>query len=735
MSIRWKLMILLLLMTLGPLAISKALDARAIRNLGSLISTEVRQAFAEDARHDLLRTIEAYASIIERESAISMLTLELQAMEIEARLNQPQPPQNPLPVFFSHDFDQNPEAIPGAVLSQHHGRLLPDGTITPRWVSMDHPVIHLNQNTNLADVRGDVERLADLAEPLAHLAAGLEGVLWQYVALENGLHVSWPGKGEYPPDYDSRQRAWYRSVAQSRQAGWQPPEGDVTTGRAVMTAGMPIYRTTMEDGVKVRRFAGVTGLDVPLAGVLGVARLNTPWADRAELLLIRLEHPEDIGSDDAPPLPDRMVPIVFAQSSFREEFQDWRQPPRFRVLGLPEGQGFEEVLDDMARGRQNVREVVLNGRRQMCTYGPMGIEGESAAFLVVLAPFDAIMDQVHQLEGKVNSQFAQLLQFTGGIMFLVTLLVIVLAYRGSARVTRPIRELAAAAEQIAAGRLDVPISEPKGRDEPAQLLRSFRTMVPALRDHMQLRESLRLATEVQQSLLPAGPPNIDGLEVAGISRYCDQTGGDYYDYVRFQQIGPRCMAAAIGDVTGHGIAAALLMATARGMLRGRIAQEGSLADAFGDINRQLTLDQSHGRFMTLFYTLIDTDHRRLRWISCGHDPAWLINTADGTTQMLEGADIPLGIERDWTFNEFQMPIPEQESLLVMGTDGLWETTNPEGRFFGKQRLLDEVQAHRTQPVEEIGRAVIDAVDRFRSSGKQKDDLTLVLIRIAGLPKE
>ena len=137
-----------------------------------------------------------------------------------------------------------------------------------------------------------------------------------------------------------------------------------------------------------------------------------------------------------------------------------------------------------------------------------------------------------------------------------------------------------------------------------------------------LRKSLALANEIQLNLLPQHDPVDEYLDVTGRSIYCSATGGDYYDYIRFPKIAGHRLDVVVGDVTGHGIEAALLMTTARAFLRARTFQPGSLAQVVTDVNRHLTADlYETGRFMTLFYLTIDPAADRLGWVRAGHDPA------------------------------------------------------------------------------------------------------------------
>ena len=269
--------------------------------------------------------------------------------------------------------------------------------------------------------------------------------------------------------------------------------------------------------------------------------------------------------------------------------------------------------------------------------------------------------------------------------------------------------------------------------EFGQLGRTVNEMVPQLADRMRLRQSLNLAMEVQQHLLPAQAPHIEGLDIAGRSIYCDETGGDYYDFLEMTKMGPQQLGVAVGDVTGHGIAAALLMATGRALLRSRSDRPGTLAEMISDINRHLTADSAAGRFMTLVYLLIDARARTLRWISAGHDSPITYDLSTETFGELAGAGIPLGVDADWQYEEHAGPIPADGQIIVIGTDGIWEARDPAGEMFGKERLRRVIQANADQPTEHISQAITHEVAAFRQNRSQEDDITLVVIKV--LPQQ
>lgn len=297
----------------------------------------------------------------------------------------------------------------------------------------------------------------------------------------------------------------------------------------------------------------------------------------------------------------------------------------------------------------------------------------------------------------------------------------------SRRVTRTLETLTNAVEKVAAGDLEAKVSA-EGDDEFGRLGGAFNRMVPQLADGLKLKESLELAMEVQQALLPSGPPTMDGLEIAGRSIYCDETGGDYFDFLELSNLSPNTLAIAVGDVTGHGIAAALLMTTARALLRGQANQGGSIAHLITHMNRHLARDCQAGRFMTMYYLVIDAATRNLRWVSAGHDPAIAYNPATDVFVELAGADIPMGLDADWEYQEFDRGGWIDGQVLVIGTDGIWETRDTNGRMFGKTGLREIIKANARRPCAEIAKLITDTLARYRQGRSQEDDVTLVVMK-------
>jgi len=254
------------------------------------------------------------------------------------------------------------------------------------------------------------------------------------------------------------------------------------------------------------------------------------------------------------------------------------------------------------------------------------------------------------------------------------------------------------------------------------------------REHRKVRHSLSLAMEVQQSLLPKGNPTVTGLDIAGKSVYCDETGGDYYDFLKTTAPGEGAIAVVVGDVSDHGIASALLMATARALIRQRASGPGTPAEIMADTNRQLVKDvENSGRFMTLFYADIDRQRNRMHWINAGHEPALIYDPeTDRFEELSGGGNLPLGISEDAEYAGAQHALCCGQ-IIVIATDGIREAPNRYGDMFGKASLCNVIRQNAAASADEILKAVFTALELFQFGNKSDDDMTLVVIKIKESP--
>jgi sigma-B regulation protein RsbU (phosphoserine phosphatase) len=337
--------------------------------------------------------------------------------------------------------------------------------------------------------------------------------------------------------------------------------------------------------------------------------------------------------------------------------------------------------------------------------------------LVMIAPGKDILAPIIQLRWYY---------LVAGPMFV--LIILALIRLGLGHTVSSIQDISKAAHMVSRGKF-VTLTPPRTQDEVCELVCSFNTMVVQLEERLELKESLDLAMEVQQNLLPQVPIQTESLDIAGESIYCDETGGDYFDFFEFPELGKEKIGIAVGDVVGHGIPAALLMTTVRAFLRSRMAQTGDLVQKITDVNRLLCLDTHDScDYMTLFLLVIDSINNELKWVRAGHEPAILYDPSTDSFTELAGHGTVLGIDENWPFKEYRKTGWSIGQVIVIGTDGIWETENNRAEKFGKDRLRKIIRRHSKFSSQEIINAITDSLTAFRETAPQHDDVTLVVAK-------
>lgn len=339
--------------------------------------------------------------------------------------------------------------------------------------------------------------------------------------------------------------------------------------------------------------------------------------------------------------------------------------------------------------------------------------------LVLVAPGEKILKNI--------IKFRRYFFWVAGLGMITVLLFIKLATSGPAK---SIRKVSESAQSLANGEFG-PELEEKGRDEVTQLVRNFNVMTRQLQERMELQEAMSVAREVQQNLLPKSSYREEGIDIFGLSQYHDETGGDYYDILPDHRNCQR-VGVVVGDVVGHGVGAALLMASVRALVRCRSEQPGTLVEVVRDVNKLLCRDtEKSGNFVTLFFLILERDNRLLRWVRCGHEPAIMYDPAIKEFVEMKGEGLVLGFDKDWQFSENSIEIGSGELLVMIGSDGIWEAQNEAGEYFGRQRVEALVAANSHCSSEDLSRLITGAVIDFCGENSPGDDITLVMVRING----
>jgi serine phosphatase RsbU (regulator of sigma subunit) len=238
-----------------------------------------------------------------------------------------------------------------------------------------------------------------------------------------------------------------------------------------------------------------------------------------------------------------------------------------------------------------------------------------------------------------------------------------------------------------------------------------------------MERELELATEIQQRFQPSEPPDVAGYEMQGISFSCYEIGGDYYDFIERPN---GKMLVALGDVSGKGTAAALLMSSLHAAVHAQAATDASLKQLVTNINEYLTENTPSNRFVTLFVGELDKATGEIEFINAGHNPP-IVGRADGTVEELSSGGFPLGLMDFAEYDSERLTLNSGDVLLIY-SDGVSEANNLAEDEFGLDRLKEVLQKNISRSASGIRDKVESALSDFTGTAPANDDITLVIIK-------
>src|SRR6266851_1446938 len=255
---------------------------------------------------------------------------------------------------------------------------------------------------------------------------------------------------------------------------------------------------------------------------------------------------------------------------------------------------------------------------------------------------------------------------------------------------------------------------------------SFDEVTQAVESQRRIAQELEIAKQVQARLFPQSQPPLKTLEYAGLCIQARKVGGDYYDFLN---LGKERLGFVIGDISGKGIAAALLMANLQANLRSQCAIALDQPQRLLCSVNQLFCDNTpDGAFATLFFAEYDDASGRLRYANCGHLPALLLRS-DNTVERLNATATVLGIFKDWDCEIAECRLHPGDTLALY-TDGITESYNSDDEQFGEQRLIEALQRCRQSCSQAALASIVDEIQRF-SPHEQHDDITLIIAKHIG----
>jgi len=241
-----------------------------------------------------------------------------------------------------------------------------------------------------------------------------------------------------------------------------------------------------------------------------------------------------------------------------------------------------------------------------------------------------------------------------------------------------------------------------------------------------LERELQAAAQIQRRLLPGEPPSFEGYEIHGRNDPCHAVGGDYFD---FQPRDERRLGIALGDVSGKGMGAALLMATLQASFRAHAATDASPRELVERLNRSVCANAEEDKFITFFYGELDQETHTLQYVNAGHNPPMLFRS-DGTLEPLHTGGLILGFQPTIRYAGKEVTLGPGD-LLLLFTDGVTEAQDPDDEEFGEERLTEIVRQGIHESATDIAQRIRDGVDRFTRGADSFDDFTVCVIRRTG----
>jgi sigma-B regulation protein RsbU (phosphoserine phosphatase) len=701
MKLRWKYFLVLLAASLVPLLVVTWITQNASQRLGQSISGKAQNTLADTVRQEMVRATRSYAAFSHLGEVTTKLALRVIAGQAELALTLP--PPSPTRIFYAADFDDPRKAPKDMAPSKNHPIQFKGSVVSYRPISREHPNFLLAPGTIKEDVTSDIARFTRLSPVLRSLNQGYgEALIWAYVSLENGVHISYPGHGGYPTGYDPRKRLWYKMAKKAKAPTWVPMV-DATTGQLTLTLAMPFRRP---DG----SLAGVAAMDIKITHALVESETTTRWSQKMSSFIV--------GAETNPQTKKRKIWVISSQqktspteSNAVEEM--FSQSPEIR-----------ELFRRIENKKSGYFDMPYKGVDSIWAYAAMIAD----QYFVIVVPKSEIMTLPEEVGQMFVGYSKKQRAITGVAVLLALFFVGIVALFTSRFSTGHILTIVDAWKRLAKGDFSVRLKA-RVKDERVQLVHAFNEIVPKIEEHMRMRYALGLAQEVQQSLLPQSDPSLAGFDIAGASIYCDETGGDYYDFIETNRDGQAGLAVVVGDVSGHGVSSALLMATARALIMLRASMPGAAASIINDVNRHLSLDTAKtGNFMTFFYSELTELGTEVRWVRAGHDPAIVYDPLMDAFDELKGQGVPLGFDESIEYDSFRHPI-DPGQIVVIGTDGIWETRNRTGEMFGKEALMEIIRNNYTASARQIVDTVTEALEQFRGDDAPEDDITLVVIKV------
>ncbi|MDB6171902.1 MAG: hypothetical protein JWL59_1213 [Chthoniobacteraceae bacterium] len=499
------------------------------------------------------------------------------------------------------------------------------------------------------------------------------------------------------PGYDYFHWEWYWAPKESGTAHWSEPYFDEGGGNTIMTTYSVPFR---RDG----KFWGIATIDIAMSQLI----------ERASRIQVGRTGYAFIVSKQG-----RFLAYADKGRIMKSSIQEVNPELGRRMISGEDG--FLRTQDPST------------GRDAWIAFVPVQ-NGELS--LAVVYPESELMKEA------LRQQVELLVLGISGLMVMFAAVILV-----ARSISRPIRELAIAAQEVAAGRLDYKLSPNNTTvDEVRHLTFAFNKMTRDLQMRMEelrytttiterLQGELSGARSIQMSLLPKifpAFPDRPEIDIHALIRPAREVGGDFYD---FYFVDEHRLCLTIGDVSGKGIGAALFMAVTKTLLKSKSSAADPIDVIMRQVNREICQGGDTGMFVTLIYALLDTSTGRLELCNAGHLPPLIVTGAAGeVTPVHCQAGIALGLMREADYPITHVQLAPGDTLVFF-TDGITEALDPDRNFYAALRLRASIEGSQEMPVQMLTRNLAQDVRNFTAGREQADDIAILALRWKGMEVE
>ena len=718
-------MIIILLSTaLVPLLITSIVHQTSIRLARRRLTENTQRALHLAAQRTLQEYLHGHVEVMIRERKLAQALLTRQAREIELALASVSSGASAPPHQARFGFDPNLVML----TSQIHPFFQDanDPNVAALDVDFQRQSVLFDAPNTATDTLKNLSGLTALYHDIYTQAP--RGTLWISTRLSTGLVTRYPaatfsrGRGNpngrpTRPDAGSPSRPPARPEQASARRGGRggdfprrrdPVRVDPQTGQIVVLISVPLHDS---DGAVI----GQTSLMRTVPEIFTSIALPERWGRDTERMIIQID-PNAVEGPNA---------RILLHDNLRQSERRGRRRVVLGRLESDDDDAFRAMIADIAAGESGVERMNYRGKPYLWAYRPGDVEHIASLLLV---PYDRVTELARNMEAALLAESLFWFRLSGVIFVLTALAATAMALRKAKSITQPIQALIDAGQELAQGNYHTRVRIQTG-DELERLGDVFNDTGPKLLERQSMKRSLELAGAVQQNLFPKETPTLQRFDMAGLCHFCDETGGDCYDFIDLTEDHPRKHGVLLGDVSGHGIGAAMLMSAIRSHIHAEARHYGdNLPPLLVRINQRVLQDTEAETFATLFYAVIDDHACSVTWSSAGHDPALWYHTGTQTLEELPNTGMVLGVIEDVSYEQSTPVTLEPQDILIIGTDGIWEAHNAQDEMYGKARfhqLLKETAHH--SPADICAR-VLDSVTHFIGSAARTDDATLVVIK-------